>query len=67
MMFVQEDKGNLRAALDQCSVREPDLELVATDGRRVFGHRFADFSHFITFSQKCILCHYFADVCCSFF
>ena len=51
-MFVQEHKGNLRAALDQCSVREPDLELVATDGRRVFGHRFADYSHFITFPKN---------------
>ena len=30
---------NLRAALDQCSVKEPDLELVSADGRRVFGHR----------------------------
>ena len=54
MMFAQEHKGNLRAALDQCSVREPDLELVATDGRRVFGHRFARPFSLSYFSQTCI-------------
>ena len=32
-------KGNLKAALDYHSVREPDLELVSKEGRRLFGHR----------------------------
>ena len=39
LVTLQEHKVNLRAALDQCSVKEPDLELVSADGRRVFGHR----------------------------
>ena len=32
-------KTNLKAALDYHSVREPDLELVSKEGRRLFGHR----------------------------
>lgn len=32
-------KSNLKAALDYHSVREPDLELVSKEGRRLFGHR----------------------------
>jgi len=32
-------RSNLAAAVDQTAVREPDLELVAKDGRRIYGHR----------------------------
>lgn len=32
-------RGNLRAALDYHAVRDPDLELVSMEGRRLFGHR----------------------------
>ena len=53
MTTFQEHKGNLRAALDQCSVREPDLELVSADGRRVFGHRSDHFSLFLNL-QLCL-------------
>ena len=33
-------RGNLKTALDYHSVREPDLELVSREGRRLFGHRY---------------------------
>jgi len=36
---TQTHKSNLRNALDYHSVREPDLELVSKEGRRLFGHR----------------------------
>ena len=36
---TQTHKNNLKAALDYHSVREPDLELVSKEGRRLFGHR----------------------------
>ena len=32
-------RGNLKTALDYHSVRDPDLELVSREGRRLFGHR----------------------------
>ena len=32
-------RGNLKMALDYHSVRDPDLELVSREGRRLFGHR----------------------------
>ena len=32
-------KRNLKAALDYHSVREPDLELVSSEGRKLYGHR----------------------------
>ena len=32
-------KRNLVAALDYHSVREPDLELVSVEGRKLYGHR----------------------------
>jgi len=36
---TQTHKSNLRNALDYHSVREPDLELISTEGRRLYGHR----------------------------
>ena len=42
-------KGNLKAALDYHSVRDPDLELISTEGRRLFGHRFV---------TKIAICYY---------
>jgi len=36
---TQTHKSNLRNALDYHSVREPDLELISQEGRRLFGHR----------------------------
>ena len=32
-------KFNLKAALDYHSVREPDMELVSLEGRKLYGHR----------------------------
>ena len=32
-------KVNLKAALDYHSVREPDMELVSLEGRKLYGHR----------------------------
>ena len=32
-------KRNLKAALDYHSVREPDLEFVSKEGRKLYGHR----------------------------
>ena len=34
-------KVNLKAALDYHSVREPDMELVSVEGRKLYGHRSA--------------------------
>jgi len=36
---TQTHKSNLRNALDYHSVREPDLELISKEGRRLYGHR----------------------------
>ena len=32
-------KVNLKAALDYHSVREPDMELMSSEGRKLYGHR----------------------------
>ena len=32
-------RGNLKTAMDYHSVRDPDLELISMEGRRLFGHR----------------------------
>lgn len=36
---VAHHNSNLKAAIDYHSVREPDLELISKEGRRLFGHR----------------------------
>ena len=36
---VQHHSSNLKAAIDYHSVREPDLELISQEGRKLFGHR----------------------------
>ena len=36
---VQHHSANLKAAVDYHSVREPDLELISKEGRKLFGHR----------------------------
>ena len=50
-------KGNLKAALDYHSVRDPDLELISTEGRRLFGHRFVTKIAIIIPQQRMIYCH----------
>ena len=36
---VKNHSSNLKTAIDYHSVREPDLELISKEGRKLFGHR----------------------------